>query len=352
MKKLLFVKVFTIWAFAISLMADFYVNDHIDADDIYVGQMFELHLQTISLRDGQNIYFDFEGAEGVRVLNPMSPLKTKDNIRTTYTFFLQANQVALKTPDVVISIIESDYSQMRIVVQKGKRLQATTLNPPQNFSGILAKDLNVKGFQTSIYDESSNIVAVKIEADYGNLDGFTLADAWDFGIKSSQEEYPKHLISFYAMFDRSVDSLNFSYFNLDSREYKTIDFPIDIQRDVVSTQTQLHMQQSRVYQLKLYGSIGVAVVFALLFLFFRSYTSLAVAIGAIIYLIVLIKPLASVVVKQDTIVYIVPTKNATAIVKLDSQTQGRRLGEYGGYIKIEFDDGLIGWIKEEGIGNN
>lgn len=348
MKTNIFVKALLLGLFTINLYANLYSKQNINAKELYVGGLFEIDVETILLEPSQKLYFDFENAEGVKVINPLQPKVTSDNVKTTHTFYLQALQPNIKTPDIVLTVIDAEYTNMQREVLASQKLQATPLHPPQNFSNIIARNLIVEGFQNSVYDKQNNIVAVKLFGEYTNLDDFNLTDVKKMEIKNKEIDLSNQVISFYAIVDKELENLSFSYFNLNSKTYKKIEFPINIQRDIVSTQTELHPQKSRVYQLKIYGSAAAAVVFLLLFIVYRkNYLFLALALTALFYLFYTLKPLALVTVKKESVVYILPTKNATAIVKIDTKQDVKKLSEYKDYVKVEFDSGMIGWVKKD-----
>jgi hypothetical protein len=352
MVRIFFVKVLLLGLFTVDCFADFYAKQSIEEKELYVGQIFELDVETILLKPTQKVYFDFENFENVKVINPLHPFITHDDIKTHHKFYLQATDETLKTPDIVLTVIDNEYTDMQREVISGQTLHATKLNPPANFANVIAKSLIIEGFQNSVYDENSNIIAVKLFVEYGTFDDFTLLNTQETVIKEKQNDYSNQSISFYSIVDKSLESLSFSYFDLHTKTYKTIHLPINIERDTVSTQTELHPQKSKIYQLKVYGFLSLGILFLILFIFKRSYVVLALAAAAFAYLLYTLKPLAVIEVKKDTIVYILPTNNATAIVKTNSVQKAKKLSTYESFYKVEFNNGLIGWIKKgDGIEN-
>jgi len=350
MGKLIFVKALLLGLFTIGLHASFYVKQTLPQNDLYVGQLFEIEIETISLESSQKHFFDFVNMDGVKVINPLKPLISYDEIRTYYKFYFVAQKDTIKTPDIIVTIIDSNYSAMQQKILEGKIFYATTLNPPQNFSNVIAKSLVVEGFKTSIYDSEHNIIAIKLFGEYTDLEDFSIPYTIRSGIKEHTFDHPNQEISYYAILKKDIDSLHFSYFDIEMKRYKHIEFPINIERDIVSTQTDLHPQKSKVYQLKLYGSLGVFLFFMLLFILKRGYFSLFLALLALAHFLYTIKPLATITINSGTIVYILPTENSTAIVKTEGVTQAKRLDSYGEYYKVEFEDGMIGWIKKDDSG--
>ena len=70
---------------------------------------------------------------------------------------------------------------------------------------------------------------------------------------------------------------------------------------------------------------------------------------SIIYLL----PNSTGIVKKDSFVYILPTKNSTIFFKLENDQQVEILEKKNGFIKIlGKESDFIGWIKEESFGTN
>jgi hypothetical protein len=59
------------------------------------------------------------------------------------------------------------------------------------------------------------------------------------------------------------------------------------------------------------------------------------------------------IVKKDSFVYILPTKNSTIFFKLENDQKVEILEKKNGFIKIlGKENDFIGWIKEESFGTN
>jgi hypothetical protein len=346
MVRIFFLKVLLLGLFTTDCFADFYAKQSVEEKELYVGQIFELDVETILLKPTQKVYFDFENAQNVKVINPLHPFIVHDDIKTHHKFYLQVTDATVKTPDIILTVIDNEYTDMQRRMIEGQTLQATKLNPPADFANVIAKSLIIEGFQNSVYDENSNIVAVKLFVEYGTLNDFVLKGTNETVIKEKLNDYSNQSISFYSIVDKSLESLSFSYFNLNTKTYKTIHLPINIERDTVSTQTELHPQKSKIYQFKVYGFLILGALLLIVFIFKRSYVVLLAALAAFAYLLYTLKPLAVIGVKKDTIVYILPTNNATAIVKVNAAQKVKKLSTYESFYKVEFENGLIGWVKK------
>ena len=63
-------------------------------------------------------------------------------------------------------------------------------------------------------------------------------------------------------------------------------------------------------------------------------------------------PLATVCVKEGSPLYIVPTSNSTTSIHIDKRYKTTKLAERNEFVKIEYSNGTIGWIKREDLCDN
>ncbi len=348
MKNSFFVKALFLGLFTIALHASVYVKYTELPKKLYVGQVFQIRLETIPLEQNQKIYFDFDKKRGkVKVLNPLKPLIDRGEIKTYYTFYMQVLAPKAVTPDIVITVIEEGYSGMEKKKLEGVALNATKLNPDKYFSHVLARDMSVESYQASMFDKERNIIAIKLKGEYANMADFDIDYASKSGIEKISGEVPDQSVAYYAVLPQELDSFTFSYFDLDRATYIKESIPVDVHRESVSTQSELNPQNSKLYQLKLITTITVLLLFVILFALRRRWPYLVIALAAGIYLFVILQPLKTVSLQSDTKVYILPTKNATAFMKTSSLISVKELDRYEEYVKVEFDSGIIGWVKKE-----
>ena len=63
-------------------------------------------------------------------------------------------------------------------------------------------------------------------------------------------------------------------------------------------------------------------------------------------------PLTKICIKSGSPLYIIPTPNSTISQYTDQKFTTTKLGERNEYHKIEYTNGIIGWIKDEDICKN
>lgn len=126
-----------------------------------------------------------------------------------------------------------------------------------------------------------------------------------------------------------------------------------LQNELVSTQTDLNPNDSTFEK---YKKIATLVLFGILFLLTvwkRKKILIFLTIISFVIALFYNLPNAKGVVKKDSFVYILPTKNSTIFFKIENDQKVEILEKKNGFIKIlGLENGFIGWIKEESFGTN
>ncbi len=95
------------------------------------------------------------------------------------------------------------------------------------------------------------------------------------------------------------------------------------------------------------------MIFLGLFIWKRKKIFLIISIILLIISIIYLLPNEKAVVRKDTNVYILPTKNSTIFFRVENNQNVEILDRKNGFIKVlGLDNEFIGWIKEESLGTN
>jgi len=89
-----------------------------------------------------------------------------------------------------------------------------------------------------------------------------------------------------------------------------------------------------------------------MFLFRRDFFYLVFGVVSFITLLTLYIPHKKICVKQGASLYILPTQTSTVSTQIDQELDTMLLGERKGFQKVEYKEGIIGWIKNEDLCNN
>lgn len=89
--------------------------------------------------------------------------------------------------------------------------------------------------------------------------------------------------------------------------------------------------------------------FFIMFLLKRDFFYLVFSAISLITLLTLYIPHKKICVKQGASLYILPTQTSTISTKIDHDLDTMLLGEREEFKKVEYKEGVIGWIKNEDI---
>lgn len=336
---------------------------------VVVGEIFEVQLKVIVLSDDINsINTEFENGNSYVVFNPKRRWKSvnKNTFINTYYFKLKSKQSKLPVFNIVVSIkdivkvfddndlgfdndLKAQNSYSNLILNKNidyPDYHVIELVDVPKFSKVIASNLVVKSFISKKYDDKNNIILFDIEANLSNLGDFNLSNG---GINSFVSKLFNSKLSYYVIAPNYQNQINFVYFNTNTNKFKTINLNIDVQKDTLSTQTELNPQENKYI---LYKKIFVVMLFFIVLIFViikRKLLYLIILLILLIILFYIIKPYDSVVIEGNTAVKILPTKNSTIMYTIDNQISLKKLYEQNNHTKILLPNDKIGWIKNENI---
>ncbi len=308
---------------------------------VYERQVFPISfLGTTAPED--KISFGFIGK------NPIlrNAVVIRNGTKTFYTFYFKTTKSPFNIPEVIVNINGEEK------VLKGVSIPVKKLPYRANFSGVIASGLKIKSYQASIYDEKTNLISLLIEAHDANLEDIYVPDALKDGIENLKRVGSKIEGNYYIVLPANQRRLIFSYFDTIKNSFIDKSIPISIDDGSVAAQTDLNPKDDSFELLKKYVLIGIVILFLLLFLWKRDFFYLILAVIASIALLTFYTPLSKICVKGGSPLYIIPTYNSTISGYIDKRITTTELFRRGEYHKIEYKNGIIGWIKDEDICKN
>lgn len=312
---------------------------------VYENQLFPVTIIGIGANDDKMPSFTFESNNGAKALFD-KPLVIRNGNDTFYTFYFQAKKEDIRIPPVVINAASTQVelpSQNIFIRQLKKR---------EDFCGVLAADLKIKNSQVSNYDEKNHIVTLSIEAYEANLENISLPNVVESGTESIKREFAKVSAEFYVVVPVETKLLKFTYFNTIKKQYVFKEVPVVVADASVTTQSDLNPKEDSFEKLKKYSLMSLSGFFILMFLFKRDFFYLVFGVISIITLLTLYIPHKKICVSQGAPLYILPTATSTISTKIDAKLDTMLLGEREGYKKVEYKEGIIGWIKNEDLCQN
>lgn len=312
---------------------------------VYENQVFPVTVICISKCSNEIPQFTFDEISNIQPLSD-TPSVIRNGNDSFFTFYFKAGQIDVRIPSLFIRYHGEEVSLPAQTVSLG------TLKLRDDFCGVLAADMKIENSQVSNYDETNNLVTFSVEALEANLEDMYLNNVLESGIEHIKRENSRVMAEFYFVVPESQKNIKFTYFNTIKNQYVYLSAPIEFVTNTVVTQTDLNPQEDSFELLKKYSLMSLLGFFFLMFLFKRDFFYLVLGVIALITLLTLYIPHKKICVKQGAPLFILPTNTSTMSTKIDEEFNSVLLGEHGKYKKVEYQNGMIGWIKDEDICKN
>jgi len=313
--------------------------------NVYENQIFPVTVICVSECSKKTPLFTFDIASNIQPLSD-EPLSVHNGDDSFYTFYFKASKVDVHIPRLFITSENTEFTLEPHTVTLG------TLKTREDFCGVLAADMKIHSSQVSNYDEENHLVTLSIEAFEANLGDMYLNHVLESGIEHLQREDAKVEAEFYFVLPDSEDHIKFTYFNTIKKQYVYLQTPIELMETTVTTQTDLNPTEDSFELLKKYTLMFLIGFFFLMFLLRRDFFYLVLGVVSLITLLTLYIPHKNICIKQGAPLFILPTETSTMSTKIDEKLNTMLLGERGNYKKIEYKQGIVGWIKNEDICEN
>jgi hypothetical protein len=312
---------------------------------VYENQLFPVTV--IDTREEKRTpHYEFEINNDIRPLSD-HPLIIRNGDDNFYTFYFKAKGSEMVLPRIFISdngqtvILESH----TVPVQKLQQQK-------ENFCGVLAADMKIRTSQVSHYDEKNYLVTLSIEAYEANLEDMKLHDVIESGIEDIVRKGAKVRGEFYAVIPTTQKELKFSYFNTIKQQYVLLSTPVELLDSSVVTQTDLNPKDDSFEKLKKYIFMVLVGFFFLMFMIYRDFFYLVLGTVSLITLLTFYTPKEKVCIKQGAPLYILPTETSSISMKIEELYTTMLLGERKEFRKVEYKNGVIGWVKDEDLCEN
>jgi len=312
---------------------------------VYENQLFAITVIGIGEDGSITPRFTFDSSSKRQPLST-EPLVVKNGNDSFYTFYFKADKSDIRIPQLIIN---TQYDEIAL---SSRNIFIKTLKLRDDFCGVLAADMKIKNSQVSNYDETNHIVTLSIEAFEANMEDMTLANVVESGVETLQRENAKVSTEFYFVVPTEKKLVKFTYFNTIKKQYVFLEVPVVVEDASVVTQSDLNPKEDNFMKLKKYGLMTFSIFFILMFLFKRDFFYLVFGVISIIILLTLYIPHKKICIKQGASLYILPTSTSTVSTRIDERLDTALLSERAEYTKIEYKEGIIGWIKNEDLCNN
>ena len=314
------------------------------------GELFSVTIRTLSvIKDFEDIEYRLFNAKDVQILNGGIPYRQEKEHAFYDTFWFRATGTHVKLPDIEATLVDYFATPYRKTILRGKRIETIKLNPRKDFCNIIAKDFVIKNYKTTTYDDTHNIVVFVAQAKETFLKDFHLPHAISQGFESLNDNIDLSRMIYYAVIDKKIENLLFSYFNLEKNDFVTLGIPIIVQEDRVATQSDLKPKDNSKKRFKLFAAAGVIFLGVVLLLWRGRYIYIALIVLPAFYIFYLLIPQEKICIKENTKIKILPLENGTVFEITKHPVKLTKIGETKGYVKIELPNKKIGWISNEDL---
>ncbi len=314
------------------------------------GEIFSITLKVISvINDFEDIEYQLSNYSDIELLNDGIPIRETHDKFFYDTFYFYATGTNVYLPDIVATIRDYYGHNYKPAFLKGKKIEAIRLNPREDFCNVIAKDLTLQSYKTTTYDATHNIVVFLVTAKQAMLKNFYLKNIFKQGFESLHDTIDSSKMIYYAVIDKKVETLSFSYFNSVKNRYISLSIPIIVEDDSVTTQSDLNPQDQSKRNIKMLLAAGVIFFGVVMLLWRQRYIYILFIVLPALYIAMLFIPQKSICLKEGSKITILPLQNSTIFEITDRKKEFTKIGSSRNYIKIELDNHKIGWVRDEDL---
>lgn len=319
---------------------------------IYQNQVFSMGF---AANIQQNINLDLnltiDSTDSLTWLNENSINWVKDIngvYRTTLWFEANATDATINKINVLANRNGEFFQKASI---KPKLPKITNVEERPNYAHIVADELLVKNYKTSKFDDNSNIMTIEITAKNANLNSMWVDDPTITrqGFNPSRGNYRNQTGFYFVVFDNNKTEFNFSYFNAVDKQFENYSLGVRLEFDDLSTQVGLNPQNDPFAAYKKAAIYLGVLILLFMYVASKNSTPLIFACFLIAFNIYRQDPHYIGVVADKTKVKILPIERSTIFYITQKDEKVEIFDKEGGYYKVFFDNGKIGWVEENSI---
>lgn len=322
--------------------------------EYFVGEVFSVELiaKTTEKTDFE-FELDFNKNEFLKFLNPNVKWQKNGDEYTALLYF-EAKSVNAELLQIILKLKRNKevFQQASLNVNP---LQFKNVPDDKIYSGIVADELLIEHFKSDYFDDKNLIMVVEFKAQGANLKNFHLKNnkIIEQRVDGLKGDFNSSSAFYSAIFEPSMNELDFSYFNTNTQKLETINLQVEINDEKISTQTDLNPQNNDLDFYKQLFFWVIAGICGAIFAFKRSYIFLGIALIAFAASFFVVQGGTQTgVLKANSKVKILPTTQSTFFYTSQKDVDIEILGKRDNYFKILLPDGKIGWVTSENLQKN
>ncbi|WP_417331831.1 hypothetical protein [Halarcobacter sp.] len=325
---------------------------------IYKNQRFEVDVKALITRNNYDrIETHFIDGVNMLPLNAQSQWQLEGNTKNVYEnkYYFKAYDSNFLLPTIEVKLFDNN-----VLVESRKLLPpkitfSEVAKADTIFSNVIAKELTILNTKAKQYTNKQALAIIDLQGSFSNFEDFYIKGFEEQGVTLIEDNYPNQHMIYYVVIPIHQKTIAFNYYNTDLKRLEKITIPIKFEEELVSTQTDLNPNNSSFEFYKKVAIGAIAVIFLILFVWKRSYIYLVLFLLFAIAFMLFAMPNKSIKLKENSVIYILPTKNSTIFQKMSNQVSVEEMKRKNGFVKIMFkrgEDKFIGWVKEDDVIKN
>lgn len=328
---------------------DIYVEYTYYPKRVFTKQNFKISLKATILKEKNSfdkIGTSFSDHKNIQLRTTPNWIKKSENIYTLDLFFKTEN-TQFVLPKIFISLEKNNTIE-----------NAISINPPdikfediaidqELFSNIIAENIDIITVKTKQYNNNTLLTTINIKGKTSNLEETHIGNYKSQGIKSLSSTTNYQNLFYYVMIPIHTKYIKFNYYNTIFKDFVPIILPINLENELVSTQTDLNPNDDNIiiyYQLFVLSFI---VIFTVIYLLTKKEKHLYFIVVCIFILAYLFIPNKKILLNKNDKIYILPTQNSIIYKIVKHKELVEVINEKNNYKKVLFNNKNVGWIKDD-----
>lgn len=322
--------------------------------NVYKGQKFEVVVKAlITTNDFDGLTSTFSNSSNITILNSKNSWKKVAEDTYENSYYFKVKNPNFKFPDINVKLMSGSYLVDSSDLESPTFKYTDIGKGDEKFSGVIAEDFILKAYKTKQYNNKEALTIIDVDAINSNLEDFKLKDIEEQGASALKEVDETQNLVYYFVTPIYKKKIVITYYNTKTKNMKDVTIPLLLQNELVSTQTDLNPNDSTFEKYKKIAAIIVFVIFLLIYIWKRWKIVLFFTFISLIVAIIYNLPNQKGVIKTDSYIYILPTKNSTVFFKTQKDERVEALEKRENFVKVlGVDSDFIGWVKEESFEKN
>jgi len=315
---------------------------------VYQSQVFPITIYAKHYNPGEEISFEFDPLSPLQPID-LTPVINQNQNEAFFTFYFKVpkNKTSIEIPTLTIWSNNFSYILNSQIIPVEKLDTSKSID----FTNLLASDFRVNNVKIDPYDREYIIVYLSLNAKEANLEDFHIPNTIDDGIEKLKREGANVSAKYYFIVKNSVKDISFSYFNTIKKKFisKKIDLTTYKNRVI---KKDFSPKELTFDKLKKYILYGLTIFFILMFLLTKDKLYLFIFTLLVIFLGFNLFNKKTICIKEGASLYILPTTRSTIFTRVDTQINKEVIKKYKNFYKINLNENITGWIKDEDVCKN